>query len=164
MTGQGRMRALYRAGIVAIAVDQISKYAVMRGMGLDQIRAIDVLPPFLNLRYGENRGVNFGLFDGDSDMQRWLLIGFSVLVMVAIFVWVWRSDAPVRVQVSAGFLIGGALGNVLDRMLYGYVQDFLNMSCCGIANPFVFNIADVFIFIGAVGLVFLDGRAREKVS
>ncbi len=158
------MRAVYRAGIAAIAVDQVSKFVVMRGLGLDRLRSIDVLPPYLNLRYGENRGVNFGLFDGDSDAQRWLLIGFSVLVMGAILVWVWRAGGPVRMQVSAGFLIGGALGNVMDRMLFGYVRDFLNMSCCGIANPFVFNIADVFIFLGAVGLVFLDGKAREKAS
>ena len=57
-----------------------------------------------------------------------------------------------------GLLIGGALANVLDRVIYGYVLDFLNMSCCGINNPFVFNLADVFIFAGAIGLVLFEGK------
>ena len=65
-------------------------------------------------------------------------------------------------QLAAGLLIGGALGNVADRLLYGYVLDFLNMSCCGIDNPFVFNVADVFIFAGAIGLILLDGRKQGK--
>jgi signal peptidase II len=59
-------------------------------------------------------------------------------------------------------LIGGALGNVVDRIAYGFVVDFLNMSCCGIDNPFVFNIADIFIFAGAIGLILFEDRARGK--
>ncbi|WP_291736503.1 signal peptidase II, partial [Leisingera sp. F5] len=58
-------------------------------------------------------------------------------------------------------VIGGALGNVADRLLYGYVLDFLNTSCCGIQNPFVFNVADIFIFAGAAGLIFFDGRRKK---
>jgi signal peptidase II len=63
--------------------------------------------------------------------------------------------------VSAGLLIGGALGNVVDRVLYGAVADFLNMSCCGIDNPFAFNVADVAIFVGAIGLVLFAGRGNS---
>jgi len=68
-------------------------------------------------------------------------------------------------MIAGGFLIGGALGNVVDRVLYGAVADFLNMSCCGIENPFAFNVADIAIFIGAIGLAFLsedDGKPRKK--
>ena len=63
-----------------------------------------------------------------------------------------------EMAISGGLLIGGALGNVVDRLLYGYVLDFLNMSCCRINNPFVFNVADIFIFVGAAGLILLDGK------
>jgi signal peptidase II len=56
-------------------------------------------------------------------------------------------------MVSAGLLLGGAMGNVVDRVIYGAVADFLNMSCCGIANPYSFNVADISIFAGALGLV-----------
>ena len=64
-------------------------------------------------------------------------------------------------SVMLPFLVGGALGNVIDRLAYGYVADFLNMSCCGLENPYAFNLADVFIFLGAVGLVLFTGRGQS---
>jgi len=69
----------------------------------------------------------------------------------------WR-DPPGRLGfLSAGVLVGGALGNVVDRIVYGAVADFLNMSCCGLVNPFAFNVADIAVFVGAIGLVFFTG-------
>ncbi|OED48503.1 signal peptidase II [Rhodobacteraceae bacterium (ex Bugula neritina AB1)] len=142
--------------------DQASKYLVIHWMGLDQRHRIDVLPPFLNFRYGENTGINFGLFGGGDDSARWILIGLTLAICSALAVWILRGQTKsIGMQLSAGLVIGGALGNVADRLLYGYVLDFLNTSCCGIQNPFVFNVADVFIFGGAAGLIFYDGR-REK--
>lgn len=156
------MRLLIRTAIGALLIDQISKYLVVHWMELARVHAIDVLPPLLNFRYGENRGINFGLLDGDSDWVRWVLIGFSLLVAAGVLYWVRRWHPSWRMQVSAGLLIGGALGNVVDRLFYGYVLDFLNMSCCDISNPFVFNVADVFIFAGALGLVLFDDSSRQK--
>lgn len=152
------MRIIFWAGFLAFAIDQISKYVVIHMMELARNRSIDVLPPVLNFRYGENRGINFGLFGDGSDASRWILTVLAVAICVAVLLWA-RKNAPTRIaQCSAGVLIGGALANVLDRLIYGYVLDFLNMSCCGINNPFVFNIADVFIFAGALGLIFFtDG-------
>jgi len=150
-------------GLLAFLADQVSKYAVVHGMGLSRRLAIDVLPPILNFRYGENRGINFGLLDGDSQLTRWVLIGFSLIVAGAVWYWVrHRHSDAWTMQVSAGLLIGGALGNVADRLFYGFVLDFLNMSCCRINNPFVFNLADVFIFIGAIGLVVFDSKSQAK--
>jgi signal peptidase II len=158
-----KMRPLFIAAIAAALFDQISKFLVIHAMELDRLRSIDVLPPLLNFRYGENRGINFGLLNADVDWMRWVLIGFSLLVTVVIFIWIrrWHSNSA-GMQVSAGILIGGALGNVSDRLVFGYVQDFLNMSCCGFNNPYVFNTADVFIFAGAAGLFIFDGRQGRK--
>lgn len=153
------MRALYLTGILAFLADQVSKYAVVHGMGLAQRHAIDVFPPVLNFRYGENTGINFGLFEGQTDLARWILILLSLAICAAVLIWVRRAGSGIRLQIGAGLLIGGALGNVFDRLAYGYVLDFLNMSCCGIANPFVFNLADVFIFLGAAALILFDGAA-----
>lgn len=148
------MRMIFWAGFAAFAIDQISKYVVIHMMELARVRSIDVLPPLVNFRYGENRGINFGLFGGGSEASRWILIGLAVVICGAVLWWT-RGNAQTRIaQISAGLLVGGALANVFDRLLYGYVLDFLNMSCCGINNPFVFNIADVFIFAGALGLIF----------
>ena len=79
-----------------------------------------------------------------------------------MLVWL-RRDPPGRWGlISGGLLIGGALGNVIDRLLYGAVADFINMSCCGISNPYVFNVADISIFAGALGLVLFAGAKTPK--
>lgn len=155
------MRLLFWAAFAAFAIDQVSKYLVIHVMKLSAYNPIDVLPPILNFRYGENRGINFGLFGGDGDLGPWLLIGLASLICVGVLFWASRTALPKVGNISAGMLVGGAIGNILDRLLYGYVLDFLNMSCCTIRNPFVFNLADVFIFAGAAGLIFFAGDDKQ---
>ncbi|ATG37189.1 signal peptidase II [Phaeobacter piscinae] len=157
-----RAKVMIWAAILALLADQISKYLVVRVMDVANRGGIDVLPPLLRFRYGENTGINFGLFGGGTDTTRWVLIALSLVICVVLVVWIARLPANARMmQLSAGLVIGGALGNVVDRLLYGYVLDFLNMSCCGINNPFVFNVADIFIFAGAAGLILFDGRQKN---
>ncbi|ATG44986.1 lipoprotein signal peptidase [Phaeobacter inhibens] len=157
-----RAKVMIWAAILALLADQISKYLVVRVMDVANRGGIDVLPPLLRFRYGENTGINFGLFGGGTDTTRWVLIGLSLVICVVLVIWIARLPANARMmQLSAGLVIGGALGNVVDRLLYGYVLDFLNMSCCGINNPFVFNVADIFIFAGAAGLILFDGRQKN---
>ncbi|AFO89074.1 signal peptidase II [Phaeobacter inhibens] len=157
-----RAKVMIWAAILALLADQISKYLVVRVMDVANRGGIDVLPPLLRFRYGENTGINFGLFGGGTDTTRWILIGLSLVICVVLVIWIARLPANARMmQLSAGLVIGGALGNVVDRLLYGYVLDFLNMSCCGINNPFVFNVADIFIFAGAAGLILFDGRQKN---
>ncbi|UWR44868.1 signal peptidase II [Phaeobacter inhibens] len=157
-----RAKVMIWAAILALLADQISKYLVVRVMDVANRGGIDVLPPLLRFRYGENTGINFGLFGGGTDTTRWILIGLSLVICVVLVIWIVRLPANARMmQLSAGLVIGGALGNVVDRLLYGYVLDFLNMSCCGINNPFVFNVADIFIFAGAAGLILFDGRQKN---
>ncbi len=156
------MYPLLIAAAISLLLDQASKIGVVFGLDLVTRLHIDVLPPVLNFRYGENTGINFGLFDGDADTGRWVLVAVSLVISAAICIWAVRHHRQnLAMQISAGCVIGGALGNVVDRALYGYVLDFLNMSCCGFHNPFVFNVADVFIFAGAAGLIFFDGRVKN---
>ncbi|MEW9919874.1 signal peptidase II [Marimonas sp. MJW-29] len=154
------MRLLALFAVLAFLIDQISKYVVIHVWQLWRIREIDVLPPILNFRYGENRGINFGLGDGISV---WVLIVLAVVISLGVLVWAYRAKLNRISMISAGLLIGGALANVLDRLIYGYVLDFLNNSCCGFDNPFVYNLADVFIFAGAIGLIFF-GEDAEKAT
>ncbi len=150
-------------GLVALAIfvlDQVSKWVVVHYLDLITLRDIDVFPPYLNLRMAWNYGINFGLMAGDSPWTRWILIAIAIAISAWVIWWV-RRDGGVWAQVSAGFLVGGALGNVIDRILYGAVADFLNMSCCGFNNPYAFNVADIAIFIGAAGLV-LAPADRKK--
>lgn len=159
------MKSLTWAALAAFLIDQLSKYWIIHQMKLSSLNPIDVWSPFLNLRYGENRGINFGLGDGVSP---YALIGLAVVICLAVVIWTYRTKQPRLVMISAGLLVGGALANVFDRCVYGYVVDMLNMSCCGINNKFVFNLADVFIFAGALGLVFFakepnrrDGKVKK---
>ncbi|MFN4157637.1 MAG: signal peptidase II [Gemmobacter sp.] len=155
------MRALVLAAVVTFALDQASKWAVVWQMNLAERLVIDVWPPFLTFRMAWNRGVNFGLFAHDAGAVRWGLILLALAICGWVVWWMRRSGQGMRAHVAAGVLVGGALGNVVDRVLYGAVADFLNMSCCGIDNPFAFNVADAAIFAGAIGLVLFasDGRA-----
>lgn len=148
--------------LAVLVLDQISKVAVVFGLDLANRVEIDVLPPFLVFRMAWNEGMNFGLLAQGSDLGRFFLIAIALVISGWVWVWVRREKSGPRADIAAGLLIGGALGNVIDRIAYGAVADFLNMSCCGIDNPFAFNVADVAIFFGAVGLVLFTGFAGPK--
>lgn len=141
-------------------VDRLTKIWVVEWLNLRTIDSKEVWPPFLNLRMAWNDGINFGLFGSDSDTARWVLIGVALVIVVALLIWV-RKAKGWMVQVSAGLIVGGALGNVYDRIVFGAVADFLNMSCCGFDNPYSFNVADAAIFLGVVGLlIFMDDKKK----
>ncbi|PWJ21993.1 signal peptidase II [Jannaschia seohaensis] len=153
------MRGLWIAAVAAFGVDQLSKLIVVFGLNLKEVLILPVLPPFLVFRMGWNEGINFGLFSGAG--ARWGLVALAVGISILLWRWARGFDRPVA-RVAAGLVIGGALANALDRVLYGAVADFLNMSCCGIRNPFAFNLADVFIFAGAAGLVIWGETEKKK--
>ena len=150
---------LFLTALPILAIDRLTKLWIVEWMDLKSRLAIDVLPPFLNLRMGWNQGINFGLLSG-TDM-RWVLIALAIVISVGLWLWA-RKSGSALIPALAGLVIGGALGNVWDRLTYGAVADFLNMSCCGLNNPFAFNVADVSIFVGAIGLVIFADRAKGR--
>ena len=153
-----RLRTLVTTAAATFGLDQLTKWAVVFGLDLINRGEIDVLPPVLTFRMAWNEGVNFGLLADHGDLMRWGLIAVALVISAWVFIWVRRESPGIPGQVAAGLLIGGALGNVVDRLAYGAVADFLNMSCCGIENPYAFNIADIAIFAGALGLVLFTGK------
>lgn len=156
------MRLTLWAGFWAFMLDQASKYLVLFVLNLDERHNIDVLPPLLNFRMAWNKGVNFGLLSNGNDLGRWLLIGLALAICAWVFFWMTREKHGRLAHISAGLLIGGALGNVVDRVIHGAVADFLNMSCCGFENPYSFNIADIAVFAGAFGLIFFAGEKKTR--
>lgn len=154
------MRLVAWVAAAIFALDQALKYLVVHVLQLDRVREIDVFPPWLNLRMAWNQGVNFGLMASDQDFMRWVLIGIAFVICIWVWIWVWRAALGRLARISAGMLIGGALGNVVDRFLYGAVADFLNMSLPNWQNPYSFNVADIAIFAGAIGLVLLPQPAK----
>ena len=157
MPARNLVRALAVA-VLVFALDRALKISVVEGLDLRTRLFIPVLEPWLNLTMAWNEGINFGLFDFGA-AGRWILVALALGIVAVLLVWVRRGG---WVQaVGAGAIIGGALGNVWDRVQYGAVADFINMSCCGIRNPFAFNLADAAIFGGAALLV-VFGRATGR--
>ncbi|SEV87793.1 signal peptidase II [Aliiroseovarius sediminilitoris] len=154
------MRALLIAAILAFAVDQGSKSHSLYILELDRVGVIPIWPPYLVYQMAWNTGVNFGLFGSDAATMRWVLVVLSLVISMWVFIWVRNERLGRWANISAGLLIGGALGNAADRIVYGAVVDFLNMSCCGIQNPFSFNVADIFVFAGAIGLVLFSSSKK----
>jgi signal peptidase II len=143
-------------GIIFILIDQISKWFILEQLDLDIIGSYDVYSPFLTLKMGWNTGINFGLFSESYFSMRWILVAISLGICLFLLFWSRKlkgNFAPILI----GLIIGGAVGNIIDRVRFGAVIDFLNMSCCGINNPYIFNLADIFVFTGLVFLlVFLE--------
>ncbi|MDF1669318.1 MAG: signal peptidase II [Roseovarius sp.] len=150
------MRTVFWVAFGTFLADQVTKYWVVHVMQLDRLNAIDVFPPLFNLRMAWNYGINFGLLAQHGDVMRWVLIGVALTISGAVLWWVHRDPAGRWQKIAAGLLVGGAMGNIVDRLIYGAVADFINVSCCGINNPYAFNIADIAVFIGAFGMVVLS--------
>ena len=126
-------------GIIFILIDQISKWFILEQLDLDIIGSYDVYSPFLTLKMGWNTGINFGLFSESYFSMRWILVAISLGICLFLLFWSRKlkgNFAPILI----GLIIGGAVGNVIDRVRFGAVIDFLNMSCCGINNPYIFNL------------------------
>lgn len=156
------MRLAARITAAVLLLDQVSKFIVVQVLDLDTLGIIDVAPPWFDLRMAWNRGINFGLFAGEDGVTRWALVAMALAISLWVWRWVSRGAHGTWVQVAAGLLIGGALGNVIDRVAYGAVADFINMSLPFWDNPYSFNVADIAIFAGAAALVLFTGEKKPK--
>ena len=136
---------------IVLVLDQLSKLAL-----IDLLRANPgglVLTPFFNLVQVWNRGVSFGMLGGEwfGDNQRWILSGMAVAVAIVLAFWLRKAERPID-RLALGLVIGGAIGNAIDRVIYGAVADFFDFHVSGWHWP-AFNIADAAITCGAVGLI-----------
>lgn len=148
--------AAYGFAIAVVAVDQITKLSMV-GMDLQELGRVPLIPPILNLTWVENTGSSFGMFGGGQ--FRWALSAFQ-LIVAGLLAW-WALSAKRRLLITAiGLVIGGAIGNVIDRIRLGYVIDFIDFSGTGVF-PWVFNVADSAITVGVVVLL-LDSLRSER--
>lgn len=156
----GRL-GLVMAALVA-AADQASKYVILYVLNLPEHGSAVILP-FLDLTMVWNRGISYGWLQTGGAAGRWLLVGFTGIICAVLGVWMMRQPRVLS-AVALGAILGGALGNLYDRIIYGAVADFLDFHFFGY-HWYVFNIADAAISIGAVLLLtgaFRDGPARRE--
>jgi len=166
-----------RSGLlVALGIflaDQLTKWLILGPLDLREVLQIYLLP-FFNLTYTENNGISLGLFNATSDTGRWILVGVTSAIAVGVAVWLTREKQRWD-QVALGMILGGALGNILDRARFGYVVDFADLhftawpqAVCwsysdGACRPFlVFNVADAAISIGVVILLLRAFLVRDE--
>jgi signal peptidase II len=140
------------AAVLVIILDQLSKWVILTQV-MDPPVGIPVLPVF-DLVLAWNRGVSFSMFSSDATHAPYLLAGFAILVAGMLGIWLSRVKTPLP-AVGLGLVIGGALGNVIDRLRFGAVVDFLYFHYAGWGWP-AFNLADSAITVG-VGLLLIDG-------
>lgn len=132
--------------------DQLSKLLVTGPLGVRAAGDQLVLLPIFNLTYVENRGISLGLAQAETDLHRWLLVAGTAAIALLVAWWITREDKRGD-QLALGMILGGAIGNIVDRARFGYVVDFLDLHF-GAWRPFyVFNVADAAISIGVVVLL-----------
>lgn len=157
-----RDRAGLRLGLglalVLLAADQASKWWILEVVRLPELGRVYVLP-FLNLTMVWNRGVTFGLLQGDAWWHAYLLAAIACLVVGLLLLWLARAENRL-VSLALGLVLGGAVGNVIDRLRFGAVVDFIDLHAFG-WHWYVFNVADSAIVIG-VGLLLSDALLRPR--
>ena len=157
----GRVRWGLLAALLVLAADQARKWWVLDVLRLPERGQVPVLP-VLSLTMVWNQGVTFGLFHQSGAWGPWLLAGVALAVVAALAVWLRRAESAL-VAASLGAIGGGAVGNVLDRLRFGAVVDFLHAHAFG-WSWYVFNVADAAIVCG-VGVLVLDGlRPRTRLQ
>jgi signal peptidase II len=157
--GEHRLLAFSIAAMV-FAFDQLTKYVVTYPLQLQRRRSMELLD-FFDLRWVENRGVSMGFLTATSDFTRWLLVLFTAAIAGGVFYWIWREKRRDD-ALALSLVLGGALGNIVDRIRYGYVVDFADLHF-GEWRPFlIFNVADAAITIGVLLLLVRALLTRDK--
>jgi signal peptidase II len=147
--------------ILVLALDQATKWWVLIGYELQDRGRVRVTA-FLDLVYVKNLGISYGLLPLDSRLGQWLLAGFAGLAAIVMAVWLARGITSKLVAASVGLIMGGAIGNAIDRLAVGGVVDFIQLHAFGF-YWYVFNIADAAIVAGVCGLLYDSlGLSRNR--
>src|SRR3954471_9580412 len=156
----------FAVALIVFALDQLAKWVVTGPLGLNRLGDQLVLLPIFNFTYTQNEGISLGLLNATNPVGRWMLVAVTVAIAVGVAVWIGREKHRVD-QAALGMVLGGALGNILDRTRFGYVIDFADLHF-GDFRPFlVFNVGDAAISIAVVILLlraFLTRKDRVEGS
>jgi len=147
--------------LIVFALDQLAKWIVTGPLAVAHLGDQLVLLPIFNLTYTENNGISLGLLNATTPVGRWMLVALTSAIAIGVAVWIGREKNRLD-QAALGMVLGGALGNILDRARHGYVVDFADLHF-GDFRPFlVFNVGDAAISIGVVMLLLRAFLTRKK--
>lgn len=151
------LKWLWLSGLV-IVLDQVSKWLMSSWLSLYETVAVI---PFFNLTMAHNTGAAFSFLAGAGGWQRWFFVGLAVLISIGLLIWIQKLAKTNMEAMSVSLILGGAIGNVIDRVYFGYVIDFLDVYYGSYHWP-AFNIADSAIVVGTVLLIMDSFRAQPK--
>jgi signal peptidase II len=153
----------FAVALLVFLADQLTKWWVTGPLGINQVGDQLVLLPIFNFTYTQNQGISLGLLNATNPVGRWMLVALTSAIAIGVAVWIGREKSRVD-QAALGMVLGGALGNILDRTLHGYVVDFLDLHF-GDFRPFlVFNVGDAAISIAVVILLLRALLTRKEGS
>jgi len=153
----------FLVALIVFALDQLVKWIVTGPLGLNQVGDQLFILPFFNFTFTQNEGISLGLLNATNPIGRWMLVGLTSAIAVAVAVWIGREKNRLD-QVALGMVLGGALGNILDRVRFGYVVDFADLHF-GEFRPFlIFNVGDAAISIAVVILLLRAFLSRKDAS
>ena len=150
----------FSVAAIVFILEQITKWIVLGPLDLRNVFQVRLLPIF-NLTYTENHGISLGMFQAQSDAMRWVIVAVTAAIAVGVGVWITREEKRGD-QIALGMVLGGALGNILDRVRHGYVVDFADLHFGDFRPFFIFNVADAAISIGVVILLLRAFLVKER--
>jgi signal peptidase II len=150
---------------LVFVLDQATKWVVAYPLQLEFRGTIEIVD-FFNLTFVRNTGVSLGLLSADGDLGRWLLVAMTAAIAIFVALWLWREKRRDD-STALAFVLGGALGNIVDRTRLGYVLDYADLHFGAWRPCLVFNVGDAAITIGVLlllvrALLMRDGRAKKK--
>ncbi len=154
-------RIAYAIAALVFVIDQLVKFWIVNLVELQSRVSVPVLPVF-SLTWVENRGVSMGMLTADTEVGRWLLVGLTGLIATVVAIWI-RRERHMPEMVALGLVLGGALGNIVDRIRFGYVVDFIHLHA-GPWSFYVFNVADAAITLGVIILLVRALFSRPDTS
>ena len=159
----GRYRIGFAVALVVFELDQLVKWAVTGPLGLNQVGDQLYILPIFNFTFTQNEGISLGLLNATNPVGRWMLVALTSIIAIGVAIWIGREKNRVD-QMALGMVLGGALGNILDRVRFGYVVDFADLHF-GEFRPFlIFNIGDAAISIAVVILLLRAFLTRKDAS
>ena len=152
--------------LAVFALDQLAKWLVTGPLDVSYEGAVKYILPVFQFTYTQNMGISLGLLNATTPLGRWMLVAVTSAIAIGVAIWIGMEKNRID-QVALGMVLGGALGNILDRTLHGYVVDFLYLHF-GEWRPFlIFNVGDAAISIAVVILLlraFLSRKDQAKGS
>lgn len=158
------MSARLIGALIAFALfglDQLAKWWVTGPLGIDEIGDVYPIVSFFDLRFTQNFGVSMGMLQASSDTMRWALVALTAVIAVVVTVWMMREEKLGEI-VPLALILGGALGNIRDRVQLGYVVDYADLHFGDFRPFFIFNLADAAISIGVAIMLARALLVRDK--